>query len=81
MCNNGTLTQAEANVRLVRQLAERKVAADDRVQALMLANGNTDIASRVILNERLIAARRERALIEAEIAQYVSHGKVAPNEA
>lgn len=63
---------------IVRELAEKKVRADARVQALMLANYNQpDDKARIELAASIIEARRERALIEAEIGQYVSHGEIS----
>jgi len=60
---------------IVRELAEKKVRADAKVQSLMMSNCKEE--ERVELTARIIEARRERALIEAEIGQYVSHGEIS----
>lgn len=57
----------------VRDLAERKVQSDQRIQALMLCNTNQpDTEAHIQLQMRVIEARRERQQIEFEITQYIN---------
>lgn len=76
MCNNGVLSPSEIQAAHVRALAKRKVKADQVIQALMLTNTNGDYDHKVDVHAAIINARRERALVEAEIDQYVTHGVV-----